>query len=485
MTQTPLDAAQPDAQVVVSKTRRRYVPGTGWTSYVPRVLRAAMFFVAVFSIVTALVPPLREYLSGVRDLLELVFIPAPPNITWASGNHLRIRAGQAEAVRMVVPRRRRGPGCAGEPAVGHHRILACAGQFGTDARDPHPQPQGVLRHRPQGQHLAGAAGSRHRDVDRDPDRLAPGRGTAGYGAASDRWAYAAHEVLGGLGTRDFTEIQGNATRPVPLLLGLLGTAVYVYFGLTLFRSRDNNVHLSADDEVQIRTLLAQSGERDSLGYFATRRDKSVVWSTTRKAAVTYRVVNSVSLASGDPIGDPESWPQAIESWLEESRHYGWAPAAMGAGEEGAQAYVRAGLQALSLGDEAIIEFKDFTLEGRHMRVVRQAVNKLERDGFTTRVRRHRDIPDDHMAGVIADADRWRDTDNERGFSMALGRLGDPLDGDCVLTEIYDPEGNRCGLLSFSPWGQRGISLDLMRRDHDAENGVMEMMVTATVAAGPR
>jgi lysyl-tRNA synthetase class 2 len=209
-----------------------------------------------------------------------------------------------------------------------------------------------------------------------------------------------------------------------------------------------------------------------------------MWSPSHKAAVTYRVVNGVSLASADPIGDPEAWPPAIEAWLEEARQFGWAPAVMGASEEGAEAYVRAGLEALSLGDEAIVEFSDYTLDGRHMRAVRQAVHRLERDGYTTRVRRHRDIPADEMTGVIADADRWRDTDNERGFSMALGRLGDPLDGDCVLTEIFDAEGVRRGLLSFSPWGRRGISLDLMRRDAAAENGVMEMMVTATVNAGP-
>ena len=39
-----------------------------------------------------------------------------------------------------------------------------------------------------------------------------------------------------------------------------------------------------------------------------------------------------------------------------------------------------------------------------------------------------------MAQVIKRADAWRDTETERGFSMALGRLGDPADGDCLLVE---------------------------------------------------
>ena len=47
-----------------------------------------------------------------------------------------------------------------------------------------------------------------------------------------------------------------------------------------------------------------------------------------------------------------------------------------------------------------------------------------------------------MAEVIKRADAWRDTETERGFSMALGRLGDSADGDCLLVEaIKDgPDG---------------------------------------------
>ena len=115
---------------------------------------------------------------------------------------------------------------------------------------------------------------------------------------------------------------------------------------------------------------------------------------------------------------------------------------------GAEAYQRAGLGAVALGDEAILRFRT-QLDGRHMRVVRQAVNRIERAGYTAKVRRHAEIPEDEMDSAIADADRWRDTDNERGFSMALGRLGDPLDGRCVLVEAFDSEGNREALLSFT------------------------------------
>ncbi|CAM5395258.1 phosphatidylglycerol lysyltransferase domain-containing protein [Streptomyces avidinii] len=243
-----------------------------------------------------------------------------------------------------------------------------------------------------------------------------------------------------------------------------------------FRSRRAVDPLSEEDEERLRALLARQGDRDSLGYFALRREKSVIWSPTGKAAVTYRVVGGVSLASGDPIGDPEAWPGAIDPWLAEAREHGWVPAVMGASEEAGQIYARHGLDALELGDEAIVETAEFTLEGRAMRTVRQAYNRVKRAGYTVRIRRHADIPAEEMDVLLERADDWRDGATERGFSMALGRLGDPADGQCVMLECTDGNGDLRAVLSFVPWGPKGLSLDLMRRDRDSENGLMEFMV---------
>jgi lysyl-tRNA synthetase class 2 len=149
---------------------------------------------------------------------------------------------------------------------------------------------------------------------------------------------------------------------------------------------------------------------------------------------------------------------------------------MGAGEEAGTVYARHGMDALELGDEAIVDTGEFTLEGRAMRTVRQAYNRVRRAGYRVRIRRHEDIPEPEMRELLRRADEWREGATERGFSMALGRLGDPADGRCVMLECTDGEGELKALLSFVPWGPKGLSLDLMRRDREAENGLMEFMV---------
>ncbi len=296
--------------------------------------------------------------------------------------------------------------------------------------------------------------------------------------------YAFQRVLGGAFDFDVTR-RGHAPGWVNLLLGL-GGAIAIFAALwALFASQRINAAMPASDEQRVRELLAAHGERDSLGYFATRRDKSVLFSSTGKAAITYRVVAGVSLASGDPLGDAEAWAPAIDAWLAVSESYGWTPAVMGASEDGATAYARAGLRVLELGDEAILEVSAFTLDGREMRPIRQAVNRIRRAGYSVRIRRHAEIPPDEMSRIIDLAAKWRDTETERGFSMALGRLGDPADGRCVLVEALDEQGREAAILSFVPWGSDGISLDLMRRDRSSDNGLIEFMVAELVAAAPR
>ncbi len=267
---------------------------------------------------------------------------------------------------------------------------------------------------------------------------------------------------------------------------MLGFGIVIAFSTAYLALRPTHPHpvLSVADEARLRELLDRQGGRDSLGYFALRRDKSVVWSSSAKAAIAYRVVSGVALASGDPIGDPEAWPGAIAAFQTLAEEYAWVPAVIGCSETGATVYRReAGLAAIQLGDEAIVPVDEFTLDGRAMRGVRQACTRVQRAGYVVEVRRVRDIDRAEVESVIRTAASWRGGEVERGFSMALSRIGDPADGDCVLVTARR-DGALAGMLHFVPWGRCGLSLDLMRRDHEADNGLNEQMIVSMIEAAP-
>lgn len=289
----------------------------------------------------------------------------------------------------------------------------------------------------------------------------------------------------------FTPDQFDGRHPpgiVSTALGVMGAAILLIAAAVLFRSQRSANAITADDAALLRVLVDGYGAIDSLAYFSTRRDRSAVFAPNGLAAISYRVEVGTAIIGGDPVGDERHWADAIRAYRRVCDAYGWHQAAIGVSEKGAEAFAAHGFGALHLGDEAIMHTRAFTLSGPAMKPVRQAVTRCRRAGLTVRIRRHEALDADELAQMSARADSWRDTDEERGFSMALGRLGDPDDGRCLLVEAVADAGTDAervvGMLSFVPWGQSGVSLDVMRRDREAPNGVVELMVSELALAAP-
>ena len=275
------------------------------------------------------------------------------------------------------------------------------------------------------------------------------------------------------------EARGDLFNILTSALGVFTLLVTAYLFL---RPAEPRARLGGADAARVRDLLVKQGDRDSLGYFALRDDKSVIWSPTGKACICYRVVSGVMLASGDPIGDPEAWPGVIAPFLEEAARHAWKPAVMGCSELGAEVWCReGGLTALELGDEAIVNVADFSLSGRSMRNVRQMVNRVAKHGYVAEVRRVGDIPRGEIDAIVRTTDSWRGSATERGFSMALGRIGAPGDDECVLATATE-DGVVRAVLQLVPWGTDGLSLDLMQRDKGAQPGLNDFLITETIKA---
>jgi lysyl-tRNA synthetase, class II len=288
-----------------------------------------------------------------------------------------------------------------------------------------------------------------------------------------------YNMLGFNGPVHFTtETRGDV---FGALMGGLGLFTVAVVGYLFLRPARREGRLSGKDAIQIRELLSRYGERDSLGYFTLRTDKSIIWSPTGKSCIGYRVLSGVMLASGDPIGDPEAWPGAIQAFLDEAARHAWVPAVLGCSELGAETWCRedGGLTALELGDEAIVNVADFTLQGRSMRNVRQMVARVGRHGYVAEIRRVHDIPRAEIDRLNQQADSWRGSPTERGFSMALGRVGGLDDDDCVIATATE-DGVLRAILHFVPWGSDGLSLDLMRRDRAAQPGLNDFLIVETI-----
>ena len=217
-----------------------------------------------------------------------------------------------------------------------------------------------------------------------------------------------------------------------------------------------------------------AGSDDSLAYFALRDDRVSV--RGGQALVSYGISGTVALAAGDPLGPVDQWPQAAAAFVAEAAAQGRVAAVLGCGRHASEVYQQAGLVAVYLGDEAVLELDRFSLDGRTVRIARQSWNRARRAGYTSLVARAGELPAGTVAELQALSARWRGQAAERGFSMALGRLFDRRDAAAVVVTACDPGGQARGFLHFAPWGRDGVSLDVMRRDRDAPGWLNDFLV---------
>ena len=262
--------------------------------------------------------------------------------------------------------------------------------------------------------------------------------------------------------------------------GLLGLGVAcgllaLYFWLRPF---GHAVAQTVGERRMARALVDAYGS-DSLSFFALRRDKSYLFSPSRRAFLAYRVVAGTALVSGDPVGDESEIVELLAELRRIVRAHGWRLAVVGASDAHLDRYRALGLKPVSIGEEAVLSPREFSLEGRAIRKVRQSVSRLHKAGYAFRVVAADEVAPALEAELEDVSASWRRGEPERGFSMTLDDLHIP---GTVIALAEDAEGRVGGFLHLvpSPAGG-GWSLSAMRRRPDAPNGLTEFLVVETLA----
>jgi lysyl-tRNA synthetase class 2 len=275
------------------------------------------------------------------------------------------------------------------------------------------------------------------------------------------------------GPLDFHHELGGVDEAV----GVAGLLTLIWCAYLLFRPlAAPRVFPSGDMRGAARELVRRHGA-DTLAYFKLRRDQHYLFSADRRAFLGYRVEAGVLLVSGDPVGPDEAIPGLLSELSLFAETRGLRLAAVGAGERFRSLWEQLGLRGLYLGDEAVVDTAQFSLEGRAIRKVRQSVTRLEKQGYTARLQELAELSDRDFAELEAVSRSWRNGKLERGFAMSLDELRREDHGDSLVVLGRDPDNRIRGFLHFAPsYGRPAVSLSLMRRDRQTPNGLTEFLV---------
>lgn len=191
--------------------------------------------------------------------------------------------------------------------------------------------------------------------------------------------------------------------------------------------------------------------------------------------IAYADALGVRIALGDPIG-PLADATAMMRWFViASRAAGLLPAAYQLSEQGRLAAEAAGLVAIAIGREAVIDLAAFGLGGAARANLRHTVARARRGGC--RAAWFPDGPDAAVRRALLDVDRaWSARRLRLGFSV--GRFN-PGAAGIATSIVTDAEGVPIAFATFCSTGtDGGRVLDLVRRVPGGTPGAAEFAVAA-------
>jgi lysyl-tRNA synthetase class 2 len=222
-----------------------------------------------------------------------------------------------------------------------------------------------------------------------------------------------------------------------------------------------------------RAVVAAHGS-DSLAPFLLRPDKAFAFAAG--GVLAYRVIGGTAIVSADPVSPAGAEAEVLASFQDQARRRGWRIVLWGTSATHLAAYRGLGLHAVRAGEEAFVDPRGFSLEGRSVRKLRQSVHRVARRGWAISVCDGRDVDTWLECEIELLSARWReDHPRVHGFAMGMGSFTAELRPDDLYLLARSPAGELGAVMRFVTCG-RLLSLDTMQRVGETPNGLNEALV---------
>ncbi len=255
---------------------------------------------------------------------------------------------------------------------------------------------------------------------------------------------------------------------------IAGTAI-VYAGFAVFRPVIYRFGTLPRERTLARTIADQYS-RTTLDYFKLWPDKSYFFTPSHRCFLAYGVSGNNALVLGDPVGPESEIEFAIHAFLEFCRDNGWYVGFHQALPDFLPLYQQARMKKLKIGDDAIVELKDFTLEGKSKKEFRYKVRQLEGMGIHT-IEFPPPVPPNVITQLKDVSNEWLRIPGRRERGFTLGLFNEDYIRSTPVVAAVDKDGEILAFVNLI--GMRSLNeltIDLMRRRTEAPNGIMDYLM---------
>ncbi|PSL47231.1 phosphatidylglycerol lysyltransferase [Chitinophaga niastensis] len=260
---------------------------------------------------------------------------------------------------------------------------------------------------------------------------------------------------------------------------VLGVGAWAFLFYTIIRPY---LHVTQQTNIALekaRFYLSQYGD-SPMDYFKIGQDKLLFMSDRYEGFIAYRVASSFAIVLEEPVCSEDNKLLLLEEFEKQCKKMGLRPAFYRVDEDSTYYFSHLKKKKMLIGQEAIMDIRDFTLSGKDKKSLRNGLNSLANKGFVTTFHA---AP--QTAALIAElkivSDEWLHQYEVKELTFSQGLFdADAMRGQDVIA-VRDAENKVVAFLNVIPdYAPGECTYDMIRKTADAPGGVMDALIIAMI-----
>ncbi|MGB9905164.1 MAG: phosphatidylglycerol lysyltransferase domain-containing protein [Desulfotomaculales bacterium] len=220
-------------------------------------------------------------------------------------------------------------------------------------------------------------------------------------------------------------------------------------------------------------ILEQYG-KSSLAFLTLLPDKFYFFSRSGQSFAAYTLVGNVAVVLGDPVGPDGDIPRLVAQFKTLCEKNDWHPVFYQVLPDYLPVYRDLGFKFLKIGEEAVVDVRDFSLSGSARKSLRWSVNRMLRKGYTTKMF-FPPLADETLKELKDVSEEWLKLQHGGEKRFSLGWFDPHYLRQCPVMAVVDPEGKIQAFANLIPEYRRNEgTVDLMRRRGE-DSGLMDLL----------
>lgn len=226
------------------------------------------------------------------------------------------------------------------------------------------------------------------------------------------------------------------------------------------------------DKEKIIELISKYGG-SSLAHYVFVGDKYVHINKKDDVFFQYQIISDKIIVLGGPVGNKESFFDAIKEFYDLADLYGYTLVFSGVDVILFQELHDMGYDFLKLGQDALVELGEFSLAGNKNKSKRQAVSRIDKAGYTFSIETP-PFTDELFKELKEISDEWLNGKREKGFCVGYFNK-EYMEMDKIAL-VRNSEGEIKAFATIMPmYDNKTLSIDLMRFKNIELNGIMDFI----------